>query len=225
MSTHEEMKCNPELLRLIQYNLGNFKTNSRQIGTGKKAAVAITVVDLNRDGHSKNTAHSNYSTDASSVIITTRSSSLKNHAGQWALPGGKIDTGEKVEETALRELYEEVGLKLRLDSVIGYLDDFVTRSGFVITPVVIWGGQGQYLTPNLQEVNSVYRIPIEELLKQDAPILEYVSASRNLILYMSIGWTWVAAPTAAILYQFREVAIMGNNARVDHFEQPYFAWK
>ncbi|MBW2085929.1 MAG: CoA pyrophosphatase [Deltaproteobacteria bacterium] len=144
--------------------------------------------------------------------------------GQWAFPGGRMDAGESPEDTALRELAEEVGLKLRHDRVIGRLDDFTTRSGFTVTPVVVWGGPGVDLTPNPAEVESIHRIPIAEFLRNDAPILEEIPESRNPVLLMPVGNSWIAAPTAALIYQFREVAILGKNTRVAHYEQPFFAW-
>ena len=63
------------------------------------------------------------------------------------MPGGRIDAGETPEQAALRELHEEVGLDLSADAVLGRLDDFVTRSGFVITPVVVWAGPARALRP------------------------------------------------------------------------------
>ena len=135
-----------------------------------------------------------------------------------------MEEGESEEETALRELQEEVGLNLNRDSVIGRLDDFTTRSGFIITPVVIRGGAGVELKPNPAEVKSVHRIPIAEFMREDAPILQQIPESRKPVLLMPVGITWIAAPTAALLYQFREVAILGRDTRVAHYEQPYFAW-
>jgi 8-oxo-dGTP pyrophosphatase MutT (NUDIX family) len=150
---------------------------------------------------------------------------LKHHAGQWAIPGGHLEAGETPEQAALRELDEEVALPLPRDRILGRLDDFVTRSGFVMTPIVIWGGATVSLEPNPEEVRSVHRIPIREFLRPDAPMLEEVSHSPHPILYMPVGCSWIASPTAALLYQFREVAILGNQTRVAHFEQPMFAWR
>ena len=118
-----------------------------------------------------------------------------------------MDGGETPEQAALRELFEEVGLKLGLDQVIGRLDDFTTRSGFVISPVVIWGGTAAELSPNPDEVESIHRIPLKEFMRKDAPILHENNESKNPILLMPVGNSWIAAPTAGIIYQFREVAI------------------
>src|ERR1700682_2389637 len=64
----------------------------------------------------------------------------RHHGTPWALPGGRLEPGESALEAARRELSEEVGLALGPDAALGLLDDYPTRSGFLITPVVFWGG-------------------------------------------------------------------------------------
>jgi hypothetical protein len=103
------------------------------------------------------------------------------------------------------------------------LDDFVTRSGFVMTPVVVWAGAARTLVANPQEVASIHRIPIREFMRTDAPWLDRENDREELVLRMPVGSTWIAAPTAAVLYQFRELCIAGRATRVAHFEQPLFA--
>jgi len=159
------------------------------------------------------------------LILTRRSLQLRDHAGQWALPGGRIETGETPEQAALRELAEEVHLLLAPDAVLGRLDDYVTRSGYVITPVVVWAGDAPVLVANPAEVQSIHRIPITEFLRADAPILERGPDPDRPVLKMPVGDHWIAAPTAAVLYQFRELCIEGRATRVAHFDQPEFAWK
>ena len=136
-----------------------------------------------------------------------------------------MDQGESAEQTALRELSEEVGLQLTPAHVLGRLDDFATRSGFVMTPVVVWAGAARKLTANPAEVASIHRIPVTEFLRADAPILDTVPDTEHPVLKMPVGEHWIAAPTAAILYQFRELCVLGRQTRVAHFEQPAFAWK
>ncbi|HKJ52909.1 MAG TPA: CoA pyrophosphatase, partial [Gammaproteobacteria bacterium] len=126
---------------------------------------------------------------------------------------------------ALRELEEEVGLALDSGHVLGRLDDYPTRSGYLITPVVVWGGRGVELVANPAEVECIHRVPLRELLRDDAPILESIAESRHPALKMPLGEEWFAAPSAAIAYQFREVALFGRATRVAHFEQPHFAWR
>jgi 8-oxo-dGTP pyrophosphatase MutT (NUDIX family) len=120
---------------------------------------------------------------------------------------------------------EEVGLSLSADSVLGRLDDFVTRSGFVITPVVVWAGDSRALRPNPDEVASVHRIPLTEFIRVDAPQLEASPHSEHPVLRMPVGDDHIAAPTAALIYQFREICLLNRLTRVAHFEQPEFAWR
>ncbi len=216
--------CDNKLQQNIQSNMEKFDVQTHPRKGVRRAAVAITVVDVSDDPGVYDMKGNENRTRHAALILTRRSAKLQNHATQWAFPGGRMDAGERAEDTALRELEEEVGLQLGPDSVIGRLDDFTTRSGFVITPVVVWGGRGIDLTPNPAEVSSIHRIPIEEFLRDDAPLLEESQESKHPILKMPVGSSWIAAPTAALIYQFREVAILGRNTRVAHFEQPYFAW-
>lgn len=159
------------------------------------------------------------------LILTRRAETLRDHAGQWALPGGRIEPGETPEQAALRELHEEVALELGSSAVLGRLDDFVTRSGYVITPVVVWAGAARAMVANPDEVQSIHRIPVDEFLRADAPILETTADPARPVLKMPVAREWIAAPTAAVLYQFREVCIAGRATRVAHFDQPPFAWK
>jgi len=215
--------CNNRLKNKVTANLAGFNKNILSGENIRNAAVAVTVVDY--QGKGALTGLFSAPDDAAALILTRRAAGLKDHAGQWALPGGSIDSGESSQQTALRELEEEVGLHLTEDNVLGCLDDFITRSGFRITPVVIWGGGKVDLTANEEEVASIHRIPFRELLRTDAPIFDYTIEGDQPILLMPVGDSCIATPTAAILYQFREVALLGNETRVAHFEQPYFAWR
>jgi 8-oxo-dGTP pyrophosphatase MutT (NUDIX family) len=190
-----------------------------------RAAVAITLTNCNSAANFGDIPFDPIEAGQASFVLTIRASKLKHHAGQRAFPGGRIDHDESPEQAALRELDEEVGLHLSETSVLGRLDDYATRSGFVITPVVVWSEVNLDLSPNPEEVESIHRIPLAELLRSDSPILESIPESDNPVIKMPLGSDWFAAPTAAIAYQFREVAIMGRQTRVAHFEQPLFAWK
>src|ERR1700686_2547604 len=114
----------------------------------KRAAVAIALVEAG-DG-----------TSGTALLLTLRAAGLRAHRGQWALPGGRCDEGETPVTAALRELHEELGLALGPDDVLGWLDDYPTRSGYLITPVVVWANKRAGLSPNPPEVASVHRIPL-----------------------------------------------------------------
>lgn len=193
----------------------------------KRAAVALVVTDegtgADLDGVSGPPLSGRWSSQAA-LILTKRAAHLRRHAGQWALPGGRIDDDETPEQTALRELAEEVGLQLTQADVLGRLDTFITRSGFAMTPVVMWAGEARLLVPDPAEVASIHRIAVTEFLRADAPILEVLEGSEHPVLKMPLGDNWIAAPTAALIYQFREVCLLGRATRVAHFEQPKFAW-
>lgn len=191
----------------------------------RRAAVAVAVTEAGFGADVPGTpVHAAWSA-ATALLLTRRAAALSAHAGQWALPGGRIDGAETPEQAALRELHEEVGLVLGADAVLGRLDDYATRSGYVITPVVVWAGPARELQPNPAEVAGVHRIPASELLRADAPILNHVRGRAQPVLRMPIGARWIAAPTAAFLYQFREWCLLQHDTRVAHFDQPYFAWR
>ena len=220
-----QLSFNSRLRDHISANLAKLDLRCIDATNKKHAAVAITITNCNSNADFGEIPFHETGAGLAAFILTIRAAKLKNHAGQRAFPGGRIDEGETPQQAVLRELDEEVGLKLDQQSVLGQLDDYATRSGFVITPFVVWGGSQLNLIANPDEVDSIHRIPISELLRKDSPILESIPESDNPVIKMPLGNDWFAAPTAAIAYQFREVAILGKNTRVAHFEQPLFAWK
>ena len=134
------------------------------------------------------------------------------------MPDGRL-------EAAIREVSEEVGIELDESHLLGRLDDYPTRSGYVISPFVFWGGDDCEPVANPDEVASLHRIAIRELARPDSPRFIDIPESERPVIQLPIGGDLIHAPTGAVLYQFRAVAFDGGDTRVDEFEQPVFAWK
>ena len=219
------MELDGQLRERMAARLRAFPVRSAAPAAARRAAVAVLVAEV---GHGAELPglprHADWQTSAA-LVLTRRAAHLRNHPGQWAFPGGRLDGRETATEAALREMREEIGVDLPSTAVLGQLDDFVTRSGFVMTPVVIWGGSDLAVEPDPAEVASVHRIPLTEFLREDAPRLDPADGEGHPILRMPVGDEHIAAPTAALIYQFREVCLLGRATRVAHFEQPAFAWR
>jgi 8-oxo-dGTP pyrophosphatase MutT (NUDIX family) len=177
-----------------------------------RAAVAVALVAAERPA------------GATAFVLTRRTADLRAHRNQWALPGGRCDAGETPAAAALRELDEEVGLRVGAEDVLGLLDDYPTRSGYLITPVVVWGGEGAQLSPNAAEVASVHRIPLADVVTADAFDFVTIPESARRVVRVRIGRHHIHAPTAAVIYQFSEI-LAGRTTRVADLEQPVFAWR
>jgi 8-oxo-dGTP pyrophosphatase MutT (NUDIX family) len=178
----------------------------------KRAAVAIAVVETDDDS------------GGTALLLTLRAAGLRAHRGQWALPGGRCDDGETPIAASLRELREELGLSLEAGAVLGLLDDYPTRSGYLITPVVVWAASCTTISPNPTEVASVHRIALEDIERADAfDFVTIPESTRRVVRFRHAG-QYIHAPTAALIYQFREV-LAGRDTRVAELEQPVFAWR
>ena len=205
----------PDLATRVATHLASHDRLAIPLDGRRHAAVAVTLI-ADDDA-------------AACFLLTRRAPRLSSHAGQWALPGGRVEPGETAIAGALRELKEEVGLVAAPSAVLGCLDDYPTRSGYVITPVVVWAGEhaGEppILAPDPSEVSSVHRVPLAVLEHPDVPHLRTIPESDRPVISIAMIGHHVHAPTAAIVYQLREVALHGRATRVDHFEQPVFAWR
>jgi 8-oxo-dGTP pyrophosphatase MutT (NUDIX family) len=204
------MRFDGELRSLLRTHLERFERRALPLDNRRAAAVAVVVVPD--------------AAGEADVLLTVRASGLRRHGGQWSCPGGRRDPGESAEAAALRELAEEVGLELPPEHVLGCLDDYPTRSGFVITPVVVWGSADP-LRPDPAEVARIDRVPLEALLAPDALVLQAIPQSDRPVLALSLPPGLLYAPTAAILHQLAEVAVRGREVRVAHYDQPLFAWR
>lgn len=233
-----------ELRTRLATNISQHQRRTHPLEGRRAAAVAIVVVDsvidtgvdpfdVADDANSIVPGDSSGFDDrmtgvagGAAFLLCRRAARLSSHSRQWALPGGRIDAGETAVDAARREVAEEVGFHLGPDAVLGVLDDFPTRSGYVITPVVLWAGAGVQIDNNPHEVAHTYRVRLTELQRPDSPRYVDIPESDRPVVQIPLGGALVHAPTGAVLLQFRWVALDGvADARVDHLEQPVFAWK
>ena len=205
------MRFDDALLERARANLAAFDRRAAAI-EGRKAAAVAVVLLADPEGRG-------------CFLLTKRTPTLRAHTGQWALPGGRMDAGESPERAALRELDEELGLKLGADTLLGFLDDYPTRSGYVITPVVFWAQDPGALLPNPAEVARVHLVPLEDLDAPGVPRFISIAESDRPVIQVPLLGSLIHAPTAAVIYQMREVVSHGRSTRVDHLEQPVWAWR
>ncbi len=174
-------------------------------GPERRAATAIALVDHGGEA---------------GYLFIRRALSMRRNPGQYALPGGRAEPGESIPTTARRELAEELGVDLGPDAVLGVLDDLPTRAGGVVTPVVLWAGGGVVMTPDPEEVHDAWVRPVAELDHPEAPRWVDLDGVDGAVLRMPVGGEWINPPTAAMLYQFREVALHGRAVRVHDVGSP-----
>jgi 8-oxo-dGTP pyrophosphatase MutT (NUDIX family) len=235
---------NDELRLRILGNLAAHHRTSQALDGLRHAAVAIVIIDSEPDDFDDPYEPSENPmrgvpgdvsgldgrmrgvSGGASFLLCRRAAKMNRHAGQWALPGGKLDEGETAVDAALRELHEELGLQLTQEHVLGLLDDYTTRSGFVMTPVVLWAGHDAQVVPEPSEVAHAYRIGLHELCRADSPRFVSIPESDRPVVQIPLSGDLIHAPTGAVLLQLRWVCVEGRiNERVDHLEQPVFAWK
>ena len=239
-----------ELRERLRANLAAFEPRDHPLDGRRHASVAVIVLDSDAEEHGVDTTwwalpaeergnrldmvpglpddHGlsgsiDGTAGGAAFMLTRRAPRMNAHAGQWAFPGGRIDDGETPEEAARREVHEEVGLR-DLD-LLGRLDDYPTRSGYVIRPFVFWAGADAEPVANPGEVASIHRVAITELLRADSPKFVDIPESDRPVIQVPVGEDLIHAPTGAVMYQFRAVAFDGGHERVDEYEQPVFAWR
>ena len=234
-----------DLRERIADNLSRHRRREHQLNGRRHAAVAVVICDsdpLLHDGDP--TLPEGTSLDmvpgdtagldgrmvgvagGAAFLLCRRAARLSSHSAQWALPGGRLDEGEGPVDAALREVDEELGIRFEKDSVLGLLDDYPTRSGYVITPVVVWGEADPDLRPAADEVQAVFRVGLHNLRREDSPRYVDIPESDRPVVQVPLGNDLIHAPTGAVLVQFRWVALDGEmDRRVDRLEQPVFAWR
>lgn len=211
MSPLTHYRYNSETRSQLQANLKALDVRGQPLKELRAASVVLAVVEEHGEP---------------AILLTRRAGNLRAHSGQWALPGGRTDAGETAEQGALREMREEINLDLSPKNILGRLDDYVTRSGYRITPIVVWvGRETSELRPNPGEVASIHTTTFRDLARKDAPQFERIPQSDREVLSMRLKPDHIYAPTAAMLYQFREVGILGQATRVLEYDQPVFAWR
>jgi 8-oxo-dGTP pyrophosphatase MutT (NUDIX family) len=234
-----------ELADRMRTNLAAHTRHREPLDGRRHAAVAVVVVDSDAERHGDDPVTVDLESlsvipsdvtgldgrltgvaGGAAFLLCRRAARLSTHSAQWALPGGRLDGDESPEQAALRELDEELGVTLGESAVLGLLDDYPTRSGYVITPVVVWGGGELELRPSADEVLAAYRVGLHELCRTDSPRFVTIPESDRPVVQVPLGGDLIHAPTGAVLVQFRWVAIEGRpDSRVHGFEQPVFAWR
>lgn len=200
----------------IRANLAAYARNVQAPEGLKPAAVSIVLAPL---GDQYDTA----------FLLTRRAPRMSRHSGQFALPGGRVDPGETARDAAIRELQEEMGIEAGPGQVLGRLDDLPTRSGYLVTPFVVWLGAHAEPHPSPHEIAAVFRVPLSDLSagrgrggnRDEAEGQEREPGVFSLFI-PTLGHD-LFAPTAAMLDHFREVALMGRPTPAVRFGEPLFA--
>ncbi len=226
------IRFDDSLRSAISARLDAHARRAQPLGERRHAAVAVVLVDSDperdRDrGIVDAGGGGGGIVDAgggAAFLLCQRALRMTRHAGQWALPGGRVDAGETPLDAALRELDEELGVRLDRGRVVGWLDDYPTRSGYVITPVVLWGDPDPALKPARDEVFAVYRVGLQALVDA-VPRFISIPESDRRVLQLPLGNELIHAPTGAVLFQLRQVGLLGRiGERVDEIGEPVFAW-
>lgn len=123
------------------------------------------------------------------VLLTRRTAHLKRHSGQVAFPGGRRDEHDvSAIATALREAHEEVGLDASLVEIIGTMPEYVTGTGFRVTPVIGLLEPGFDLTPDPNEVADVFEVPLEFLMNPQHHQRRRILSDEGERVFFAMPW-------------------------------------
>jgi 8-oxo-dGTP pyrophosphatase MutT (NUDIX family) len=145
-------------------SLGTIKPDFRHTNPPRPGSVLILLYPVGKEIH---------------FPLTQRAEYTGAHSGQISLPGGKAEPGEKIEDTALREGEEEIGIRLEQITVIGRLSEFlVIPSNFIVTPVVAYAPARPVFEPDPVEVVKVLEGSIDDLISEEAVQVKEITAAR-----------------------------------------------
>jgi 8-oxo-dGTP pyrophosphatase MutT (NUDIX family) len=142
------------------------------------------------------------------VLFTERAAHLRDHAGQISFPGGRLaHRGETAVDAALREAYEEVGLRAADVAVLGSLEVHLTGTGFAVTPVVGFVASPFAPQPDPNEVASVFEVPLDFILEPTniRPTYGERFGARFRTYELHYGGQRIWGATAAMLVTFRDI--------------------
>lgn len=145
--------------------------------------------------------------DVWSLVFMRRSEDMRVHKGQVAFPGGAVETGESLEEAALREMEEEIGVARGKVTIIGRLDDVITRTGFLVAPFAgVISGESVYRLA-AAEVTEVFEVPLAALLAPENPEVRYINyaADRYPVYFYKHDGREIWGLTGRILKSFLDL--------------------